>query len=180
MTDKEFEEMWARIKARDKRMEEEWEALPEEEKKRRLEEEKKRKEEEEKKKEQDSSNSDDSSTSPKTTTNNNNQNPGGNIVTNPAVTNPPKTTTAPPRTTTTTTTTEKPSITAKPVTVSIKEGEDAIVQKCINNVIFRGTTGSAQPYGMPGFDCQLAVGTYTITWKTTNGLSCTQKLTITE
>ena len=37
MTDKEFEEMWARIKARDKRMEEEWEALPEEEKKRRQE-----------------------------------------------------------------------------------------------------------------------------------------------
>lgn len=166
----------------DKLEEEKQKALKaaEEEKKRRLEEEKKRKEEEEKKKEQDSSNSDDSSTSPKTTTNNNNQNPGGNIVTNPAVTNPPKTTTAPPRTTTTTTTTEKPSITAKPVTVSIKEGEDAIVQKCINNVIFRGTTGSAQPYGMPGFDCQLAVGTYTITWKTTNGLSCTQKLTITE
>ena len=155
----------------------------EEEKKRRLEEEKKRKEEEEKKKEQDSSSSDDSSTSPKTTTNNNNQNPGGNVVTTqyyPAVTNPPQTTTAPPPTTTTTTTTEKPSIKANPVTVSIKEGEDAIVQKCINNVIFRGTTGSAQPYGMPGFDCQLAVGTYTITWKTTNGLSCTQKLTITE
>ena len=154
----------------------------EEEKKRRLEEEKKRKEEEEKKKEQDSSSSDDSSTSPKTTTNNN-QNPGGNVVTTqyyPAVTNPPQTTTAPPPTTTTTTTTEKPSIKANPVTVSIKEGEDAIVQKCINNVIFRGTTGSAQPYGMPGFDCQLAVGTYTITWKTTNGLSCTQKLTITE
>ena len=162
----------------DKLEEEKQKALKaaEEEKKRRLEEEKKRKEEEEKKKEQNSSNSDDSSTS---TTNNNNQNPGGNIVTNPVVTNPPKTTT-PPRTTTTTTTTEKPSITAKPVTVSIKEGEDAIVQKCINNVIFRGTTGSAQPYGMPGFDCQLAVGTYTITWKTTNGLSCTQKLTITE
>lgn len=154
----------------------------EEEKKRRLEEEKKRKEEEEKKKEQDSSSSDDSSTSPKTTTNNNNQNPGGNVVTTQyqVVTNPPQTTTAPPPTTTTTTTTEKPSIKANPVTVSIKEGEDAIVQKCINNVIFRGTTGSAQPYGMPGFDCQLAVGTYTITWKTTNGLSCTQKLTITE
>lgn len=153
----------------------------EEEKKRRLEEEKKRKEEEEKKKEQDSSSSDDSSTSPKTTTNNN-QNPGGNVVTTQyqVVTNPPQTTTAPPPTTTTTTTTEKPSIKANPVTVSIKEGEDAIVQKCINNVIFRGTTGSAQPYGMPGFDCQLAVGTYTITWKTTNGLSCTQKLTITE
>ena len=154
----------------------------EEEKKRRLEEEKKRKEEEEKKKEQDSSSSDNSSTSPKTTTNNNNQNPGGNVVTTQyqVVTNPPQTTTAPPPTTTTTTTTEKPSIKANPVTVSIKEGEDAIVQKCINNVIFRGTTGSAQPYGMPGFDCQLAVGTYTITWKTTNGLSCTQKLTITE
>lgn len=37
MTDKEFEEMWARIKARDKRIEEEWNALSEEEKKRRQE-----------------------------------------------------------------------------------------------------------------------------------------------
>lgn len=33
--DKEFEEMWKRIKARDKRLEEEWNTLPEEEKRRR-------------------------------------------------------------------------------------------------------------------------------------------------
>lgn len=35
ITDKEFDEMWERIKARDRREEEEWKSLPPEEQKRR-------------------------------------------------------------------------------------------------------------------------------------------------
>lgn len=78
---------------------------------------------------------------------------------------------------------EPPSISAGDVTVSLAEcggDENVIAQKCIAAVSYRGSTGSAMPSGLPGFDVPLAVGVYTITWTTTDGLSCTQTLTITE
>ena len=42
------------------------------------------------------------------------------------------------------------------------------------------TTGVASPSGMPGWDIPLDPGVYTVTWTTTDGLSCTQKLTLTD
>lgn len=78
---------------------------------------------------------------------------------------------------------EQPSISAADVTVSLSEcggDENVIAQRCIAAVSYRGSTGSAMPSGMPGFDVPLEVGTYTINWTTTDGLSCTQTLTITE
>ena len=166
----------------DKIKEEQEKALKEAEaEKKRLEAEKKKAEDEKKKLEEEKKKLEDSQADKTTTQSSGNHNGNGGYSQQPAYTTQQPAVTQPPATTqATTTTTEKPSIRANDVKVSIKEGEDAIVQKCINNVIFRGAAGTAQPFGMPGYDCQLAVGTYTITWKTNTGLSCTQKLTITE
>lgn len=79
--------------------------------------------------------------------------------------------------------TEKTSISARDVTVSLSacgNDENAIVNQCIAALDYRGSGGSAMPTNMPGFDIPLDVGTYTVTWTTTDGLSCTQTLTITE
>lgn len=78
---------------------------------------------------------------------------------------------------------EPSSISAKNVTVSLKavnNDETIIAQKCIDALTYKGTHGSATPYGMPGYDIPLDVGVYKITWKTTDGLSCIQTLTIKE
>ena len=102
-----------------------------------------------------------------------NNNGGGGQTTQAPVTNPPQTTT-------TTTEKQEPYIKAYPVTISINEGPDAVAMACSNNVEYRNGNGVAQPSGIPGYDFQLEVGTYTVTWTTTDGLSCTQKVTITE
>lgn len=83
-------------------------------------------------------------------------------------------------TTTITTHSPKPSIYANPVTISISAGSDKILAECVRNVFYENGSGYAQPYGMPGYDFQLEVGTFTVTWTTTDGLSCTQVVTITE
>ena len=71
-------------------------------------------------------------------------------------------------------------ISAKDVTCSITEGEEAILKKCVNAITYIGTNEYAMPSGMPGLDEWLDVGVYTVTWTTSSGLSCTQKVTITE
>lgn len=78
---------------------------------------------------------------------------------------------------------EPASIAAADVTISLSAvdyDEYAVANACIAALVYRGTSGSAMPTGMPGFDIPLAPGVYSIIWKTTDGLSCTQKLTLTE
>lgn len=78
---------------------------------------------------------------------------------------------------------EPSSISARDVTLSISacgSDEYAIANACIAALTYRGSAGSAMPSGMPGFDVPLDPGTYTITWTTSDGLSCTQTLTLTE
>lgn len=72
------------------------------------------------------------------------------------------------------------SISADDLTISIKEGEETIINRIIESINYIGNTGVARPTGMPGIDVPLEVGTYEIFWESTNGLSCTQTVTITE
>ena len=113
-----------------------------------------------------------------TTSPNNGGNDGNNgggqppAQTQPPQTQPPQPTTpAPSRT---------PSISADPVTISITAGPDGVMMACVAAVHYVNGSGVAQPSGLPGYDFQLEVGTYTVTWTTTDGLSCTQTVTITD
>lgn len=116
-------------------------------------------------------------TTTKNDNNGNGGNNGGGGNPQPAQTQPPQqtqppapATTQPPRT---------PTLYADPVTISITAGPDAVMNACIAALHYLNGSGVAQPSGIPGYDFQLEVGTYTVTWTTTDGLSCTQTVTIT-
>lgn len=143
-----------------------------EEEKQKLEDEKQKQNEKDKDKDPDNGNDDSSSQG-----GGNNPGGGGNnqqpVVTQPVVTQPPPVVTTP----------EPSSISAKDVTISLSAcgyDENYIAQQCINALVYRGSTGVASPSGMPGWDIPLDPGVYTVTWTTTDGLSCTQKLTLTD
>ena len=145
-----------------------------EEEKKKLEEEKQKQKEKEKEKEKDPGDRNDDSSSQGGGNNpgrgSSNQRP---VVTQPVVTQPPPVVTTP----------EPSSISAKNVTISLSAcgyDENYIAQKCINALVYKGSTGVASPSGMPGWDIPLDPGVYTVTWTTTDGLSCTQKLTLTD
>lgn len=177
---KQKEEELRKAEEERKKKQEELEAKQEqlEKEQQKLEEDKKKQEEEQKKQEEDNGQNNNGGNSGNSDQNNNG-NPGGN--TNQGGNNnqggnseqdnyePP-----PP---------EPPSISASDVTVSLSacgNDEYVIANKCMEALNYRGTSGVASPTNMPGFDVPLEVGVFTVTWTTTDGLSCTQKLTITE
>lgn len=162
-----------------KEAEEERKRLEDEKKK--LQDEKEQREEEDKKKEEENKNNNSKSDNNSSNTDNNNNNNGGNNNGNNnngggEQTYTPEPVQPEPEP-------EPASISASDVTLSLSAigyDEYQVANACIAAVTYRGSAGSAMPHGMPGFEVPLDPGVYTITWTTTDGLSCTQILTLTE
>jgi len=71
------------------------------------------------------------------------------------------------------------SLTASPVTIQIGTDMMTAMQMCGNAVDYRNGSGSAMPTDIAYVNFTVP-GTYTVTWTCTEGLSCTQTVTVVE